>query len=106
MVAAHIVEIGFYSAAYAISTEVLAIETFGGAPVQYPLDYLYFSIVTYMSLGLGDVFPNDHLRFLAGVEALNGLLFIAWSAPFIYLAMGRLWPIEPCFGPERKSGRD
>ena len=30
----------------------------------------------------------------AGVEALNGLLLIGWSASFTYLAMERYWPMH------------
>lgn len=40
------------------------------------LTYLYFSITSYSSLGIGDVFPVGSLRFLAGVEAINGLILI------------------------------
>lgn len=94
--AAHLVEIGLYAGAYALGNGVLALGGFGGRVVAEPLDYLYFSIVSYTSLGLGDVFPSAHLRFITGVEALNGLLLIAWSGSFIYIAMGRLWPWRPC----------
>ena len=80
---------------------LLALGSFGGLAVAEPLDYLYFSIVSYTSLGLGDVFPSDHLRFVTGVEALNGLLLIAWSGSFIYIAMGRLWPWQTCAEPAR-----
>lgn len=52
---------------------------------------LYFSAETFTSLGYGDVLPNGSLRLLAGVEALNGLLLIGWSASFTYLAMERFW---------------
>jgi len=93
---AHMVEIVLYALAYALSVIFLELGTFGGVPIESPLDYLYFSIVSYTSLGLGDVFPGGHLRFLTGVEALNGLLLIAWSGSFTYLAMGRLWPWEGC----------
>ena len=31
---------------------------------------------------------------IAGVEALNGLLLIGWSASFTYLAMERYWPLH------------
>ena len=68
--------------AYALSDRVLALGSFGGVAVTGPLDYFYFSIVSYTSLGLGDVFPNDHLRFITGIEALNGLLLITWSGSF------------------------
>lgn len=77
---------------YAHSVQALQIGSFSGVPMNVPLDYLYFSIVSYTSLGLGDVFPNGHLCFITGVEALNGLLLIAWSGSFIYIAMGRIWP--------------
>lgn len=85
--------------------DVLAIGTFGGLAVEHPLDYLYFSIVSYTSLGLGDVFPGSHLRFLTGVETLNGILLIAWSGSFIYLTMGRLWRWEQCAVPARSIRR-
>ena len=99
ILAAHLVEIGLYAGAYALGDGVLAFGGFGGRVVAEPLDYLYFSIVSYTSLGLGDVFPSGLLRFITGVEALNGLLLIAWSGSFIYIAMGRLWPWRPCAEP-------
>jgi hypothetical protein len=52
---------------------------------------LYFSAETYTSLGFGDVVPAGPVRLLAGVEALNGLLLIGWSASFLYLEMERYW---------------
>lgn len=96
---AHLVEIGLYAGAYALGEGVLGLGSFGGLAVVHPLDYLYFSSASYTSLGLGDVFPGNHLRFITGVEALNGLLLIAWSGSFIYLAMGRLWPWQTCAAP-------
>jgi hypothetical protein len=35
--------------------------------------------------------PHHMLRVLAGVEALNGLLLIGWSASYAYIAMERFW---------------
>lgn len=99
----HVGQVILYASAYAAAMKGLDLGQFGGRPVEQPFDYLYFSIVTYTSLGLGDVFPSGHLRFLAGVEALNGLLLIAWSAAFIYTAMGRLWPWEFNVEPARRS---
>ncbi len=63
----------------------------GGAAVQGFAEALYFSAEAYTSLGLGDVTPYGSARLLAGVEALNGLLLIAWSASFLYLEMERYW---------------
>ncbi len=99
--AAHLAEVGLYAGAYALGDGALDLGSFGGLAVIEPLDYLYFSIVSYTSLGLGDVFPTNHLRFITGIEALNGLLLIAWSGSFIYIAMGRLWPWRTCAEPTK-----
>lgn len=52
---------------------------------------MYFSAETYSSLGFGDLVPVGPVRLLAGVEALNGLLLIGWSASYLYIAMERFW---------------
>lgn len=102
LLTAHIFEIGLYALGYWLGANVLNIGGFGGVPVVEPHDYFYFSIVSYTSLGLGDVFPSEHLRFITGIEALNGLLLIAWSGSFIYIAMRRLWPWQTCCEPARR----
>ena len=92
----HVAEIGFYAVAYGWSVETLELGSLQGIEVNEPMEYLYFSSVIYTSLGLGDVYPMGHIRFLTGVEALNGLLLIAWSASFTFLAMRRLWQWTEC----------
>jgi hypothetical protein len=72
----------------------LQINSFSGLPVEDFLDCLYFSIVTYTTIGFGDHVPLSHARLIAGVEGLNGLLLIGWSASFTYLAMERYWPLH------------
>lgn len=54
-------------------------------------DHFYFSIASYTTLGIGDILPHGNIRILAGLEALNGLVLVAWSASFTYLIMERLW---------------
>jgi hypothetical protein len=67
-------------------------ELTGKVPITL-MNCVYFSAETYTSLGFGDVTPVGHMRLLVGVEALNGLLLIAWSASFTYLAMERFWTV-------------
>lgn len=55
------------------------------------LDSVYFSAMTYSTVGFGDVVPVGPIRFLAGAEGLIGLLLIGWSASFAYLEMERFW---------------
>ena len=96
---AHVVEVALYAAAYAFGERTLEIGSLDGLQIVGPLDYFYFSIVAYTSLGMGDIVPSDHLRFITGIETLNGLLLIAWSASFNYIAMVKFWSWQTCVEP-------
>jgi len=101
---AHIVEIGFYAMTYSWSVSSLKLGLFQGAPVGDAMSYLYYSGVIYTTLGLGDIQPEGHIRFITAMEALNGFLLITWSASFTFLAMGRLWPWDnSCVGRTDKQ---
>ena len=54
-------------------------------------DHVYFSAVTYATVGFGDVIPTGPIRFLVGTEALTGFVLITWSASFTYLEMAWYW---------------
>ena len=54
-------------------------------------DSIYFSFISYTSLGYGDVTPKGPVQFMAGTEALVGLVFIAWTASFLYIEMQKHW---------------
>ncbi|MAT95414.1 MAG: transporter [Halioglobus sp.] len=101
---AHVLEIALYALGYAGLVEYLGLGSFNGASIEDPMAYLYYSGVMFTSLGLGDVYPEGHIRFVTALEALNGLLLITWSASFTFLAMGRLWP-EVCCDDRRVVDR-
>lgn len=91
---AHTLEIWLYGAGYFLLAHDFGLGVlgeFGGRFGQRFADYLYFSTITYTSLGLGDVYPLGDLRLIAGIESLIGLLMIAWSASFTYLMMEKFW---------------
>ncbi|WP_292505008.1 potassium channel family protein [Methylobacterium sp.] len=90
----HTAAVWIYAGAYWLLVLQLGNGAFAGVPVTTFEDCLYFSVVTYTSLGFGDHFPTGHARLISGVEALNGLLLIGWSASFTYLAMERYWPLH------------
>lgn len=87
---AHTVEVWLFAACFQLMVET-GVGRFHGSLDGSFFDYLYFSVVSYTSLGLGDVYPSGGLRLLTGVEALCGLLMIGWSASFTYLCMERMW---------------
>ena len=51
-------------------------------------------MVSYTTLGIGDIYPLEGLRLMTGVESLAGLLMITWSASFTYLTMEKYWPLH------------
>jgi hypothetical protein len=98
----HTCAVWTYAVAYWVLALHLQIKSFSGLPVEDFYDCLYFSVVTYTTLGFGDHVPVSHARLIAGVEGLNGLLLIGWSASFTYLAMERYWPLHK---PRKRGAR-
>jgi len=88
---AHALEILLYAVAFYVLARYLSVGLLGDASRSSLTLSLYFSAETYTSLGYGDVVPGGDLRLLAGMEALNGLLLIGWSASYTYIAMERFW---------------
>jgi hypothetical protein len=88
---AHTLEVWAYALCYKLM-DIMNIGTLMGEGTEADLlTYVYYSTVSYTSLGLGDMFPSQGLRLLTGVEALNGLILIGWSVSFTYLMMERFW---------------
>jgi len=53
-------------------------------------DALYFSAMTYGTLGYNDDLLHPAWRLVAAIEGINGLLLIGWSTAFFVTVMGRL----------------
>jgi hypothetical protein len=52
---------------------------------------VYFSVVTFTTLGYGDITLQPEWRLLSGVEALNGALLVGWTTAFFFLIIQRSW---------------
>lgn len=88
---AHSVEIWIFAFAYYFMLRSGEFGFFRGDFNGSMLDCSYYSFITYTSLGLGDIAPFGHLRFVTGMEALTGLVLISWTASFLFLEMQKLW---------------
>jgi hypothetical protein len=51
---------------------------------------LYFSVVTYTTVGYGDVVLGKEWRLLAGVEALTGILMCGLSTGFFFAVLSAM----------------
>lgn len=51
---------------------------------------LYFSSVTYATIGYGDVVPPVEWRLVAAMQGLTGVLMLGWSSAMVFALVSRL----------------
>ncbi len=51
----------------------------------------YFSLVTFTTLGYGDVLLTGHWRLLSGIQAINGIMLIGWSTAMMYSLIQQIY---------------
>ena len=52
---------------------------------------VYFSFVTFTTLGYGDITLSEGWRLLSGIEAMNGILLVGWSTAVLFAVVQRIW---------------
>lgn len=63
-------------------------------PIKTLADSLYFSTVTYTTVGYGDITLDAPSRMLAAIEAMNGFLLFGWTTAFIFEIVSRVYKKE------------
>ena len=74
-----LVEAALWAAAYVVLGAIREFE-----------EALYFSTVTYTTLGYGDVVLDERWRLLASFEAANGIIIFGWTTALIFVAVRRI----------------
>ncbi len=71
----HLLEVSLWAFAYRWlpNAEVMSVE-----------QTLYFSLVTFTTLGYGDITLDAPWRIMTGIEALNGVLLLGWSTALTF----------------------
>jgi hypothetical protein len=75
----HGIEIWLYAAVYMV---IGAIGTLEAA--------VYFSTITYASIGFGDAVMARTWRLVGAIEGINGVLLLGWSTAFFVTVVARL----------------
>ena len=75
----HGIEIWLYAAIYLI---IGAVQTLEAA--------VYFSTITYASIGFGDSEMARPWRLVGAIEGINGVLLLGWSTAFFVTVVARL----------------
>lgn len=90
----HLVHVLVYALTFYLLERWAALGTIAGPEGHDFSDAFYFSITSYTTLGIGDLYPTGELRLLSGMEALNGLVMVGWTASITYLYMEKFWHLE------------
>ncbi len=81
--ALHTVEIIIWAGAYLALVPINELASFEEA--------VYFSFVTFTTLGYGDITLSDGYRLLSGIEALNGIILVGWTTAMIFSVVQHIW---------------
>jgi hypothetical protein len=79
----HTVEVWVWAGAYVAMGVVDSLES-----------AVYFSTVTFSTLGYGDITPTANWRVFAALEAMNGFILIGWSIAYLVAASTRHGPFR------------
>lgn len=90
----HLVHVLTYAIAFHFLEKWAALGTIEGPAGHDFADAFYFSITSYTTLGIGDLYPTGELRLLSGLEALNGLVMVGWTASMTYLYTEKFWHLQ------------
>ena len=83
LIALHTIEIMLWAGSYLFLTPDSELASFEQA--------VYFSFVTFTTLGYGDITLSEGWRILSGIEALNGVLLIGWTTAMLFAVVQRMW---------------
>ncbi len=72
----HLIQSGIWAWLYVFLPGIDEFESFEKA--------IYFSLVTFTTLGYGEITIESEHRILAGLEAINGIILIGWSTAFMF----------------------
>jgi hypothetical protein len=80
----HLVEVVIWALAYVLILPGDQLVSFEKA--------VYFSVVTFTTVGYGDITLIDHdWRVLSGIEGLNGILLVGWTTALLFAVFQRCW---------------
>ena len=65
---------------------------------------IYFSMVTFTTLGYGEIVLDERWRLLASSEAVNGIIMFGWTTAIVIAAVQRIYLSEETERHRRRPG--
>jgi voltage-gated potassium channel len=79
----HVAEVALWAVTYRALPAITELETLEKA--------VYFSMVTFTTLGYGEITLGPDWRVLSSIEAMNGILLIGWTTALLFSVLQRTW---------------
>jgi hypothetical protein len=76
----HLIQIGLWAAVFWQTGQLPTLEA-----------AVYLSLVTYSTIGFGDVVLQPPWRVLTGIEGLTGILLMGWSTAFAFTVISHMY---------------
>ena len=103
LIAVMIATVSILMASHACEVVVWAMVFAGIDAAPAGTDLMYFSFVTYTTLG-GDIVPVEHWRLLGPFTAMNGVLLFGWSTAVMYDILRTVAHVIPLTGAAVRVG--
>lgn len=78
----HFVEIALWAVVYLLVPEITQLSTLEEA--------IYYSMITFTTVGYGDITLGPAWRIMAGFEAMNGIMLFGWSTALLYTVVQKI----------------
>lgn len=65
-----------WAAVYYLNPQISSLSSFS--------ESIYFSLITFTTIGYGDVVIDSEWRILSGLEAINGIMLVGWSTVMVF----------------------
>lgn len=92
----HLVQVMLWAQVFLHLPEITEVQTFEEA--------FYFSLITFTTVGYGDITLGPDWRILGGVEAINGVVLIGWTTAFLFGVVQRTRK-EDLFGIHQRENK-
>ncbi len=79
----HVVEITIWAVTYRTLPAITELDTLEKS--------IYFSMVTFTTLGYGEITLGPEWRLLSSIQAMNGILLFGWTTALLFSILQRTW---------------
>ena len=89
----HLVEIILWAVLYVSMQEWTGLTDMG--------DAIYFSVITFTTVGYGDITLNEDARLLSGMEGMVGITVFGLTTAILFSVIQRIWKLEHSASPDK-----